>query len=62
MLVPPDLVNHRMQSSKNLEMRILRTVFEALRLLGKLLSNIPQWLIDLFIFHLLIVSTLSDGG
>ena len=51
-----------MQSYKDLEMRILRTVFEALRLLGKLLSNIPRWLIDLFIFHLLIVSTLSDGG
>ena len=40
-----------MQSSENLEMQILSTVFEALRLSEELLSDIPQWLMDLFIFH-----------
>ena len=51
MLVPPDLVSDRMQSSKNLEMQILSAVFEALRLSEELLSNIPQWLLDLVMFH-----------
>ena len=50
-LVPPGLVSHRMQSSENLEMQILSTVFEALRLSEELLSDMPQWLMDLFIFH-----------
>lgn len=48
MLVPPDLVSHRRQFPKNLEMQILGAVVEALRLLEKADSNIPKWLIGLF--------------
>ena len=53
LLSPPDLVGHRMPFLEELETQILGSVFRSsILLLDLLLSDVPQWLADLVMFHL----------